>query len=232
MAPESVRPPGMGGYRSHLGEFDRLVWLAVQEARRLQRPFVVDVEFLLAILHPKAGDSLAATALRDCGLSAEVLERSMGERPGDEMPSPEFLYFSPAALRLMSLAEGIAAGHGDREVGANHLLLAYLWKPEVSELRLRALGLSREEVYARLSALGVRLPQEGLPEPDPREYGELVEVSLDDLPVVRRHLGEVLPPDASFSWNCDREKGWVRLTKGLDADEYVRRALQVGGEQS
>jgi hypothetical protein len=214
----------MGDYRSHLRELDRLAHLAWREAKRLHATVIGPEEFILAILHPEAGDSVAARVLRECGITRDAFE-GFTRRHQREEEIPEGPQYSPAGLHLQYLAEGIAAGLGDNKVGAEHVLLAYLWNPDYSTSRLERLGTSREDVRSRLAGLGVELPQPTLPAPDPRTYGPRMEVPFDDLWILLRELWYVLPPGASFTWNHDWEKGWVSVTEGLDAQEYVERAL-------
>jgi hypothetical protein len=134
--------------------------------------------------------------------------------------------YNPAGQHLTYMAEGIAAGLGASEVRAEHVLLAYLWEPVHSEWELEHLGTSREDVRRRLATLGVELPQPRLPARDPRTYGPDVDVSLDELWILLRELWYVLPQGASFTWNHDWKKGWVSVTDGLDATEYIQRALE------
>ena len=215
----------MGDYRSHLRELDRLAHLAWQEAKRLRATVIGPEEFILAILHPEAGDSAAARVLGECGITRDAFEGFTRRHQREEEIS-EGPQYSPAGLHLQYLAEGIAAGLGDDEVVAEHVLLAYLWDPDHSTGQLEDLGTSREDVRIRLAALGVELPQPTLPARDPRTYGPRVEVPLDDLWILLRELWYVLPPGASFTWNHDWKTGWVAVTEGLDAEEYIQRALE------
>lgn len=215
----------MGDYRAHLRQLDELTYLAWREARRLGSTVIGPEELVLAILHPEADDSAAAQALRACGVDRAALEALTGpQRQKDEIPGgPQH---SPASYQLTFLAEGIAAGLGDSEVRAEHVLLAYLWAPECSARDLEHLGTSREDVLAELTARGVDVPQHMLPASDPRRYGPSVDVSLDELWILLRQLHYVLPLGADFTWNHDGTKGWVSVTEGLDADLYVRQALE------
>jgi Clp amino terminal domain, pathogenicity island component len=215
----------MGDYRVHLRPLDELGHLAWREARRLGSTVISPDEYVLAILHPKAGDSVAAQALRACGVDREALEALTG-RQRDEEEISDGPQYNPAGYKLTALAEGIAAGLGASEVSAEHVLLAYLWAPEHSASVLEHLGTTREEVRAALAARGVDGPQGTLPASDPRRYGPCVDVPLDDLWILLRQLDFVLPLGASFAWNHDGTKGRVSVTEGLDADLYVQRALE------
>jgi hypothetical protein len=220
-----VRTEGGGGdYRSHLRELDHLARLAWREAKRLRCVAIGPEHFLLAILHPEAGDSLAARALRECGITRERLEpvthpqRSERDIPG----GPQF---NPAGMRVQSVAEGIAAGLGAAAVRAEHVLLAYLWEPNHSAWQLEQVGTSRTQVRKRLTDVGVDLLQHDLPAPDTRRYGRCVDVPLEQLWLLLHELWYVLPQGASFRWNHDWKKGWISLTEGLEPQEYVERAL-------
>lgn len=215
----------MGDYRRHLRELDRLAHLAWLEARRLRSTAIGPEELVLALLHPEAGESLAAQALRECGVTRDNFEDFTRRHQREEEP-PCGPQYSPAGLHLQYLAEGLAAGLGDSDVRAEHVLLAYLWKPDHSASQLEHLGTSRDAVRRHLAALGVDVPQRMLPARDPRKYGPRVDVSLDDLSILIRELWYVLPQGASFSFNHDWQKGWISLTEGLDAQDYVERALE------
>jgi ClpA/ClpB-like protein len=217
--------PWMGDYRSHLRELDRLAHLAWQEARRLRCTVIGPEQFVLAILHAEASDSVAARALRECGITREGFEEvTRRQQSEDEIPGGPQL--NPAGMQVEHMAEGIATGLGAGEVRAEHVLLAYLWAPSHSAWELEQLGTSREQVRNRLASLGVDLPQRDLPTRDPRRYGPSVDVSLDELWILLRQLSYVLPQDASFAWNHDWKKGWISVTEGLEAKDWVARALE------
>lgn len=120
-------------------------------------------EYLLAILHPEAGDPIAARALHDCGVGREALTELVKPKQSPEVVEggPQL---NPAAYQLMSLAEGIAAGLGAPEVTLEHVLLAFLWDPR-SDAQFELLGSSRARVRGRLAKLGIDVPQAELPPP-------------------------------------------------------------------
>jgi hypothetical protein len=215
----------MGDFRAHLEHLDRLANLAWQEAKRLHSTVIGPEEFVLAILHPDAADSIAAQTLRECGVTRDAVEAlTRRHRRQEEIPGgPQY---NPSGMHIQYLAEGIAAGLGATEVGAEHVLLAFLWQPSYSAWQLEKLGTSREDVFRQLTAFGVDVPWRTLPARDPRTYGPKVEVPLDDLWILLRELMYVLPLGASFTWNHDWKKGWVSLTEGLDATDYIDRALE------
>lgn len=214
----------MGGYRGHLRRLDHVRTLAWREAKRLHSTAIGPEEFVLAILHPEAGESIAARALRDCGISREALARlTEAKRSEEEIEGGPQL--NPAAYRFEGTAEGIAAGLGALEATPEHLILAFIWDPDWSSPQLEQVGTSREAVRSRLAELGVELPQAELPVPDPRRWGPRVDVPLDELWILLRELPYVLPRGAQFSFNHDWKKGWLRPTEGVDLAVYIPRAL-------
>lgn len=214
----------MAAYRAHLRRLDHLRNLAWQEAKRLRSTAMGPEEFLLAISHPEAGDSIAAQALRDCGIDREALTE-LAEHKASETEIAGGPQFSPAGYQLMSKAEGIAAALGASEVTAEHLLLGYLWDPDHSAWQLEHLGSSRERVRAQLADLGADLPEVEFPAPDPRRWEQRVEVSLEELWVLIRELHYVMPADAHLAFNHDSKKGWISATEGVDLAVYIPRAL-------
>jgi hypothetical protein len=181
-------------------------------------------EYVLAILHPEAGESIAARALKDCGISREALaELAEPKRSKEEIEGGPQL--NPAAYAFKGRAEGIAAGMGATEVLPEHVLLAFLWDPDRSMRQLEQFGASREQVRARLAELGVDLPQGELPPPDPRRWGPRVDVSLEELQILLRELPHVMPQDARMSFNHDWSTGWIAATEGVDLAVYIPRAV-------
>jgi len=223
-APEHVAD--MGDHRSHLRALDRLVALASSEAVRLGSIAIGPPHLVLAILDPRAGESRAARALRDCGVTHEAAEEAVRAYAGGDAERGRTPQPNPALLHLERMAEGIAAGLGDAQVRAEHVLLAYLWMPDQSGRALTKAGTSRERVRDRLAELGVSLPRPELPAPDPRRYGPDFHVTLDELRVLLDELWHVIPQGTSFAWNRDRDRGWVSLTEGLEPAPYVESALE------
>jgi len=213
----------VGEYRGHLRQLDHLGHLAWREAKRLLLMAVGPEEYVLAILHPEAGESIAAHALRDCDISREALaELTEPKRGKEEIEGGPQL--NPAAYGFRGRAEGIAAGLGAPEVMPEHVLLAFLWDPDRS-LRLEQVGASREQLRDRLAELGVALPQGELPPPDPRRWGPKVDVSFVELKILRGELPYVLPADAQLAFNHDWSKGWIAATEGVDLAAYIPRAM-------
>lgn len=226
MMGDSWMQPEMGAYRAHLRQLDHLMVTAWREAERSRSRAAGTDELLLAVVGHS--DSVAAQALRDSGVESERVEAVISQRRRERKDAEE-LRFTPAAHQLIGCAEGIAAGLGHDEVRPEHLLLAFLWKPECSNWPLEELGSSREQVYAALSARGVDVPQSELPAPDPRKYGPQVKVSLEELSILLDRLFDVLPEGASFTWNRNNEQGWISVTEGLDARHFIQLALHHPG---
>jgi len=213
----------MGEHRGHLRRLDQLGHLAWREAKRLRSMAVGPEEYVLAILHPEASESLAARALRDCDISRDALAELTESKSSQEQVEggPQL---NPAAYRFLGTAEGIAAGMGAPEVTAEHVLAAFLWDPHHSS-RLERIGASREEVRIRLVELGAEFPPAGLPAPDPRRWGPKVDVRLEELEVLLRELPYVLPGDARMSFNHDWDTAWIATTEGVDLVACIPRAL-------
>lgn len=214
----------MREFREHLKGLDRLLRFAWSEAKRVESAVIGPEELVLAILHPEAGESAAARALRDCGIEREALAEDTARKGAGEAldAGPQL---NPAAYGFMGLAEGIAAGLGAAEVGADHVLLAFLWEPTFSSRVFERHGSSRELVRARLAELGVDLPQADLPPPDARRWGPSVDVALNELPILVHELPYVMPQGAQLRFNHDRKKGWIAATEGVDLAVYIPRAI-------
>ena len=215
----------MPEFGEHVNGLDQLRRLAWSEAKRLDCMVIGPEELVLAILHPDAGDSAAARALRDCGVGRDELGELTALKGAATTELEHGPQLNPAAYRMLGMAEGIAAGSGAAAVTADHVLLAFLWEPRFSQGVFERYGSSRELVRARLAEQGVDLAQEELPPPDPRRWGPSVDVALDELPVLVRELPYVLPPDASIRFNHDRKKGWIAATEGVELSVYLPRAL-------
>lgn len=199
--------------------------MAWKEAKRLRSTAFGPEEFLLAILHPDAeADTIAARALRDCGIDRDALaELAKPRRSKQEIAGGPQI--NPAGYQLRSLAEGIAAGLGARAVTSEHVLLAFIWEPTWSSWQLERLGSSREQLKERLAALGVELPQQELPSPDPRKWGPKVDVTIDELWILLRELPYVMPQRAQLCFSHDWKQGSIGATEGVDLRVYIPRAF-------
>lgn len=122
----------------------RVVVLAQDEARRLQRDYVGSEHLLLGLL--REGEGVAAKALQSMGVDLDRLraavEQALGR--GEKSVSGE-IGFTPPAKRVMvewAIEESRAMGHN--YVGTEHLLLGLLHAQEDPAVKL-------------LSGLGVEL---------------------------------------------------------------------------
>ena len=61
--------------------------------------------------------------------------------------------------------------------------------------------------------------------------GQPVFLTFDQLAAVLGKMGELLPPEASFSFNHDAEKAWIVAADGLDLHAIVEQALAQLGQK-
>jgi hypothetical protein len=204
----------------------RTISAAFEEASRLGSGYAGPEHFLLALLRP-GEETVAAQALRDCGADYERLRSALVRAAAERRVEPNAgVSLNPAAQELVGRAEGLAAGLGAESVTAEHLLLALLWRPE-RDWPLTLAGTTREIVYERLRAGGVRLAVELPPSRErpagPEQLVHFPEVQLRD---VLAKLPALLPPDADWGWNVDGAyRACVRATGEFDLRALVRRAL-------
>ena len=101
-------------------------------------------------------------------------------------------------------------------------------KRVLSELGITYLHVCRQLVL--LGALPGPLDPEDMNRTyEKRRYGERVIITRDELSVVLARLPELLLPGAGLALNhLDKHRSYVRISEGLDAAEYVRRALERG----
>ncbi len=206
----------------------RTISAAFEEAIRLGSSYAGPEHFLLALLRP-GEETVAAQALRDCSVGYEQLSAALvrAHAGRDRIRSEhDGVSMNPAAHELVGLAEGLAVGLGAAAPAAEHMLLALLWRPE-RDWPLTLAGTTREIVYERLRAGGVRLAVE-LPPSRERPAGpeQLVHFPGVQLRDVLAKLPALLPPDADWGWNVDGAyRAWVRATGEFDLRALVRRAL-------
>jgi hypothetical protein len=119
-------------------------------------------------------------------------------------------------------------------VGTEHLLLGVFrgirWELDtlLSELGVTYLAVCRQLIL--LGALSRPIDPDDVRRQFPaRRYGERVIVSNERVSIVLQRMPELLPPTASMAFNrLDDDRSYVRISEGLDAAEYVRRALERG----
>lgn len=101
---------------------------------------------------------------------------------------------------------GLAAGLGATEPTAEHVLLAFLWRPD-DEWILGRVGTSRRAVYEQLRDQGVVVPRAALPPSTPAPRGDVqrVYVPLERLDDLIGRLPALLPEGAQWGWNIADE---------------------------
>jgi ATP-dependent Clp protease ATP-binding subunit ClpA len=203
---------------------------AHEEARRLEDEYVGPEHFLLALAR---GDSVAAEALRRCGVGYEQLVQAHLARRAryeEEFPregkQPQF---NPASYRLLGRMEGFAAAGGSSEVEPEHVLLALVWHAGGgSGYLLRRLGTSRADVQRALAGLGVAVPPLDPPPDDERPRGERVFIPVERLDDVLRAMRERIPPGDVLGFNYyapDRTKAYVVAGPDFDLQGLVDEVL-------
>ena len=160
----------------------------------------IGVEHLLLALGKGAGP--AAQVLVDVDLWVAA--------PGDEAEW-QAARVTPALQETLAFVEGLTAG---REATPEDALVAVLWtRPE-------RFGPRRDEIAARLSELGVPVPE--LPElPPPTDWGDEVHFPIQQLAAVMHAVHEA-DPAAKIVFNHDEAgDAWMRCQRGLDLAAVV-----------
>jgi hypothetical protein len=192
---------------------------AVADALRRNRGVVGNDLFLLAVAGLD-GPPPARQALEQAGAGADRLRAGV-HVSGEAAPGPGAVVFPPAYYALAGRAQGFAAALGDGTVTPEHLLLALLWDPHgLCAHLLKQVGVGREQVVARLAALGVPVPAAPWPADDEVEMGEQVWFEKGRLPAVRRALVGRLA-DVRWAWNTDGDRAWVQAEAGVDLEALV-----------
>jgi hypothetical protein len=214
----------MTAYRAHLKELDRISHLAWQAAKRHAHPMIDHRHYLLVVLESYE-TTAAAQSLRDHGVTAEAIVRSIETRYARLKVPAGGPQQAPIVYTLTSRAEGMAAGSGAETVEPLHVLLALLWDPdfwpESEEMRQR--------IYSDLVERGCALPARTLPTRDERRnWGPPGIVEADYVIPVVEFLPSLLPPWATMSFQMltdGRARVWV--TEGIDPREYIPRAIDA-----
>jgi hypothetical protein len=206
-------------------------WAAFEVAERLGHGWVGPEHALLAILLGPEDDP-AARALREAGLEAAAVERRLQEMdsapPGTRGPmggrSP-----NPAFYQMWGRAEGLAAGFGDRQVQATHVLLAMLWDRRRWRFH-EGRGVTREKVLSELRCLGLKVPY-GSPPPLDRElkFTQEVEAPAEKLDAVlqllfERHRLTVEGPSWGFNFRAETV-AVINAEDGIDLKAIVDEVL-------
>jgi ATP-dependent Clp protease ATP-binding subunit ClpA len=195
----------------------------------LRRGFAGTEHFLLAVAHPEQA-TVAAQALRTCGATYDALRRELaGAFAETHQPrgDSDTISLNPVGHQLLGCAVGLAGGLGAAEPGAEHVLLAFLWRSD-HEWVLNQVGTSRQAVYAQLRKQGVVVPHAALLPPPPATRGDVqrVDVPLERLDDLIGRLPALLPEGAQWGWNiADESRGWVVAEGDFDLAAIVRRAI-------
>lgn len=215
---------------------DRLLGRASKEAEDLGHDWVGGDHFMLALLRP-GDDSLAAQALRSCGLTHDayaeafvrVLEEAEEARPARQRRERAGVKPNPYTYWARGFADGVAVGLGAAAAGPEHVVLALIWDqwtPTTSVLH--RLGLRREDLFNALADVGVPLPPIGLPLLDERRVGETVVVPIEQLQALVAELPGLLPSGTYFGFNHDaKEHGWINAGAEVGLPRYIKLALEV-----
>lgn len=137
----------------------KVLFLAQEEARRMQYPFVGTEHILLGLL--REGEGVAARVLTEMGVDPESVlaqVRQMVE-PG-ESPVGQEVALTPRAKRVLELAIDEARNLGNNYIGTEHLLLGLIREGEGIAARvLAASGVELERVRAMvMEAIGTGVP--------------------------------------------------------------------------
>lgn len=142
----------------------RIVVLAQEEARALNRDHVGTEHILIALIRETGG--VAGQAMQSLGVTAEAARQQVQEITGPGRPALKrgHLPFTPHGKRTLqrSLREAMALGHG--YIGTEHILLGLVREGEGTAMQvLGSLGVEpnavRQEVIRLVSARQVRQPE-------------------------------------------------------------------------
>ena len=124
--------------------------LAIQSAEDLGHTYIGSEHILLGLLREESG--VAATVLKDLGLTADALEELMKQKIGSGMNSHLSTDdFTPRTKRILQIAVMEAARMGHNYVGTEHLLLALLEESDSYAVYfLQELGVKPGDVVAKI----------------------------------------------------------------------------------
>ena len=124
----------------------KVLYLAQEEAKRLNFPYVGTEHLLLGLI--REGEGVAARALQNLGIEFEKV-RAMVEETVEKAqgPAPPEMTLTPRAKRVLELAIDEARRMGHNYVGTEHLLLGLIREGEgVAAQVLTSLGVDAEKV--------------------------------------------------------------------------------------
>jgi hypothetical protein len=204
--------------------------LAIPEAEALGHSWLGELHVLLGISRT---DTRARRVLDAVGISHQRIQEAANELLKDSVSDPEGSelakwMFNPAGAKAINWAEGYATGHGETP-GDDHLLVAVLWDNACFTAAVfRRLGVGRAAVAEALRREGGSAPDADPPADPPQvEWGEKIELKMDELRVVVRELPKRLGIGAGrFGWNHDgKGHGFVVSDRAIDLREHVEAIL-------
>ncbi|MCL6636161.1 MAG: ATP-dependent Clp protease ATP-binding subunit ClpC, partial [Peptococcaceae bacterium] len=124
----------------------KVLFLAQEEARRLNYPYVGTEHLLLGLI--REGEGVAAKTLASLGIDADKV-RATVEQMVEKVsgPMPQEIPLTPRAKRVLELAVDEARRMGHNYVGTEHLLLGLIREGEgVAARALASLGADLNKV--------------------------------------------------------------------------------------
>lgn len=204
--------------------------LAIPEAEALGHNWIGDLHILLGICrtNPSARRALNAVGVTYERLQEAALERLRTSPRDPDASEPSNWSFNPAAAKAVNWACGYAVGRGERP-SVDHLLVGVLWNPgSVTAMVFRGLGVSRGALIEALRHEGARAPDAEPPPDRPQvNWGEKIDLSLDELRVVVRELPKRIDlRPRQFGWNHDgKGSGFVVADRAIDLRGHVDAIL-------
>ncbi|MFF5287845.1 Clp protease N-terminal domain-containing protein [Paractinoplanes globisporus] len=207
----------------------QVVVLAQEEARLLSHNYIGTEHLLLGVIDQ--GDSVAAAALDDFGLTAEPVraevEASIGR--GLEPPGPH-IPFTPLIKKSLEQAMRESKRYGDGRITPAHLLLGLLAFTESSAVRLISkLGQDPELVRRRvLELIGGARPDEPAEIPEPPEPVSLLTAAAQvTSPGPAVGFARAVPALDRYARNLDEAARLGRLNPVAGRDQEIDRLVRV-----
>jgi hypothetical protein len=214
----------------------RAFHIAIPEAEALGHAWLGELHILLGIIRT---DSKASRALDSVGIThqgireaaKDLLKGSASDPEGSELAR---WMFNPAGAKAINWAYGYATGRGETP-GDDHLLVAVLWDNVCFTAAVfRRLGVSREAVVEALRRVGGSAPDADPPADPPQvDWGEKIELTMEELRVVVRELPKRLDLDPpQFGWNHDgKGHGFVVADRTIDLRGHVDAILAASNSE-
>ena len=195
------------------------------QAQRLGQGWCGPEHVLLALLDPP-GPTVAATVLREAGLTAEAVAERLRRTTGAAGGTPRGIATNPAWGACAGMAQGVALAAGSREVRDEHALLALVYEGRLDDLLDDGGDLAPAELVARLAEHGVAVPALLPPEAPPPAGppGPRVYFPCADHARVTKGLAERVRPGVRWGWNTDGDgrRCWAGGEDEADLPALVR----------